>query len=53
VAIDPAMVAAQIDACAQDIGIDAIKIGMLGSPAIAEVVADRIEALKVPVVFDR
>jgi hypothetical protein len=25
---------------------------MLGSPAIAEVVADRIEALKVPVVFD-
>ncbi|GMM61641.1 bifunctional hydroxymethylpyrimidine kinase/phosphomethylpyrimidine kinase [Novosphingobium pituita] len=52
VAIDPAMVASQIDACAQDIGIDAIKIGMLGSPAIAEVVADRIEALKVPVVFD-
>lgn len=51
-AIDPALVAAQIDACASDIGIDAVKIGMLGSPAIAAVVADRLEALGVPVVFD-
>ncbi|WP_062788622.1 bifunctional hydroxymethylpyrimidine kinase/phosphomethylpyrimidine kinase [Novosphingobium capsulatum] len=48
----PAMVAAQIDACASDIGVDAVKIGMLGSPQIAAVVADRLEGLGVPVVFD-
>lgn len=51
-ALSPAMVAAQIDACVSDIGIDAVKIGMLGSPAIAAVVAERLEALAVPVVFD-
>ena len=51
-ALAPAMVAAQIEACVRDIGVDAIKIGMLGSPAIAAVVADRLEALEVPVVFD-
>ena len=48
----PAMVGAQIDACVGDIGVDAIKIGMLGSPQVAEVVAGRLEALAVPVVFD-
>ena len=46
------LVAAQIDACVNDIGVDAVKIGMLGSPEIAAVVADRLEALTVPVVFD-
>ncbi len=51
-AASPAMVAAQIDACVEDIGVDAVKIGMLGSPAIAEVVADRLERLHVPMVFD-
>jgi hydroxymethylpyrimidine/phosphomethylpyrimidine kinase len=51
-AVSPAMVAAQIDACLADIGVDAVKIGMLGSPAIAAVVADRLEVLDVPVVFD-
>ena len=50
--IDPAMVGAQIDACVSDIGVDAVKIGMLGSAAIAHVVADRLEALTAPVVFD-
>lgn len=50
--VDPVMVAAQIDACVNDIGVDAVKIGMLGSPAIAAVVADRVERLAVPVVFD-
>lgn len=48
----PALVAAQIDACIGDIGVDAVKIGMLGSPAIAELVAGRIDGLSVPVVFD-
>jgi len=50
--VDPAMVAAQIDACVNDIGVDAVKIGMLGSPEIAAVVADRLERLTVPIVFD-
>lgn len=50
--LSPAMVAAQIDACVDDIGVDAVKIGMLGSPAIAAVVAERLEGLAVPVVFD-
>jgi len=50
--LSPEMVAAQIDACVSDIGADAIKIGMLGSAAIAHAVADRLERLDVPVVFD-
>ncbi len=52
VATSPAMVGAQIDACAGDIGVDAVKIGMLGSPQVADVVADRLKALAVPIVFD-
>ncbi len=50
--LSPQMVAAQIDACVADIGVEAIKIGMLGSPAIAAVVADRLAALHVPIIFD-
>ena len=46
------LVAAQIDACISDIGVDAIKLGMLGSPAIAVVVAERLAVLSVPIVFD-
>ncbi|MBW8755703.1 MAG: bifunctional hydroxymethylpyrimidine kinase/phosphomethylpyrimidine kinase [Sphingomonadales bacterium] len=51
-ALSPELVGAQIDASTGDIGVDAVKIGMLGSPAIAAVVAERLEALAVPVVFD-
>ena len=51
-ALSPAMVAAQIDACVSDIGVDAVKIGMLGSQDIAAIVADRLEQLGVPVIFD-
>jgi hydroxymethylpyrimidine/phosphomethylpyrimidine kinase len=54
-AVEPlsaALVAAQIDSCTADIGVDAVKIGMLGSADIANVVADRLERLGVPVVFD-
>ena len=36
--VSPAMVAAQIEACVSDIGVDAIKIGMLGSAATAHAV---------------
>lgn len=50
--LSPAMVAAQIDACVNDIGVDAVKIGMLGSADIATIVADRLAVLDVPVVFD-
>jgi len=51
-ALSPGMVAAQIDACLSDIGVDAVKIGMLGSAQIAAVVADRLEHIDAPVVFD-
>ena len=50
--LSPALVVAQIEACVSDIGVDAVKIGMLGSAEVAEVVADRLEALSVPIVFD-
>jgi hydroxymethylpyrimidine/phosphomethylpyrimidine kinase len=46
------MVIAQIDAVVSDIGVDAVKIGMIGSAATARAVADRLEALSVPIIFD-
>ena len=45
-------VMAQIDAVIGDIGVDAVKIGMIGSPFTALHIAARLEALEVPVVFD-
>ena len=50
--LSPALVAAQIDACIGDIGVDAVKIGMLGSAEIAASVAERLSVLTVPIVFD-
>jgi hydroxymethylpyrimidine/phosphomethylpyrimidine kinase len=51
------MVLAQIDAVVSDIGVDAVKIGMIGSGFAAEQVAARLERLKaeqpeLPIVFD-
>lgn len=52
------MVLAQIDAVVSDIGVDAIKIGMIGSAGTANAVADYLENLTsrrrdgVPIVFD-
>lgn len=46
------MVLAQINACISDIGVDAVKIGMIGGAGTAEVVADRLAELPVPIVFD-
>ena len=47
------MVLAQIDAVASDIGVDAIKIGMIGGAFAAEVIADRLKQFDgVPIVFD-
>jgi len=46
------LVAAQIDACLSDIGADAVKIGMLGSPDNAHAVAQSLHDRGIPVVFD-
>lgn len=46
------MVVAQIEACVADIGVDAVKIGMIGSAQTAHAVADRLSAVGVPIVFD-
>ena len=50
--LPPTTVTAQIEACWADIGVDAIKIGMLGSAAVAHAVADALQGLSVPIVFD-
>lgn len=46
------MVIAQIHSVVTDLGIDAVKIGMIGSAATANAVADVLEMLDAPVVFD-
>ncbi|AQR75149.1 bifunctional hydroxymethylpyrimidine kinase/phosphomethylpyrimidine kinase [Sphingomonas sp. LM7] len=47
------MVIAQIDAVVRDIGVDAVKIGMIGSARTALAVAEKLAELpRVPVVFD-
>src|SRR5688500_19999915 len=51
------IILAQIDAVVADIGVDAVKIGMIGSPFAAEQVALRLEELRqaqpeLPIVFD-
>jgi hydroxymethylpyrimidine/phosphomethylpyrimidine kinase len=52
-AVPAAMVIRQIDAVATDIGVDAVKIGMIGSAETAHALADRLERLKgVPIVLD-
>ena len=46
-------VIAQIDAVIDDIGVDAVKIGMIGSPFTAVHIAERLHKLEgIPVVFD-
>jgi len=51
------LILAQIDAVVSDIGVDAVKIGMIGSAFAVEQVAQRLEQLKqeqpaLPIVFD-
>ena len=51
------IVLAQIEAVIGDIGVDAVKIGMIGSAFAAEQVASRLERLRaeqpdLPIVFD-
>ncbi|WP_294237885.1 bifunctional hydroxymethylpyrimidine kinase/phosphomethylpyrimidine kinase [uncultured Sphingomonas sp.] len=50
--VPTAMVMAQIDSVLADIGADAVKIGMIGSAETAHALADRLETLNLPVVFD-
>lgn len=51
-AIPADMVIQQMESVISDIGIDAIKIGMIGSAEIAEAVADYLKPVAVPIVFD-
>lgn len=47
------MVLAQMESCISDIGVDAVKIGMIGSAQTAMAVAERLAGLDgVPIVFD-
>jgi len=51
--IPPDMLRAQIDAVAQDIGVDAVKVGMLATPEVVRVVAQAIRTHRLPhVVLD-
>jgi hydroxymethylpyrimidine/phosphomethylpyrimidine kinase len=50
--ISPEMVLAQISAIRDDIRIDAVKIGMLGSSDLAQAVAQALKGLAVPIVLD-
>jgi hydroxymethylpyrimidine/phosphomethylpyrimidine kinase len=51
-AVPTDMVIAQINSVVTDIGVDAVKIGMIGSAATAHAVADVLEHLPVSIVFD-
>jgi len=51
--VPPEVVAAQIDAVFSDLGVDAVKIGMLADAAVATVVAERLAAWAgPPIVLD-
>ena len=51
--VPPEFVRQQIDAVVEDIGVDAVKIGMLATPEVVHAVADAIEAHRLPhVVLD-
>ncbi len=51
-AIPAAIVAAQMRSVIDDIGIDAVKIGMIGSAATVVAVAEVLAGLKVPIILD-
>ncbi len=46
------VIAAQIDAVLSDIRVDAIKIGMLGSPSLIRTVAEALQGFDGPIVLD-
>ena len=51
-AIPPEIVVAQMRACIDDIGVDAVKIGMIGGAETVRAVADALADLKVPIILD-
>ena len=52
-AVPTDMVLRQMESVISDIGVDAVKIGMIGSAETAEAVADRLaELVGVPIIFD-
>jgi hydroxymethylpyrimidine/phosphomethylpyrimidine kinase len=56
-AISPGMILAQVRAVARDIGVDAVKVGMLGSTATIDAVAEALAELRagaptLPIVVD-
>jgi hydroxymethylpyrimidine/phosphomethylpyrimidine kinase len=52
--VSPAMIVAQVRAVVEDLGVDAVKVGMLGSVATAEAVGEALGLLEpaTPVVVD-
>ncbi len=46
------IVVAQMRSVIDDLGVDAVKIGMIGSAATAHALADVLDTLAVPIVFD-
>jgi hydroxymethylpyrimidine/phosphomethylpyrimidine kinase len=50
--IETEMVIKQIDAVVDDIGVDAVKIGMIGAAETAAALADRLSDIGAPIVFD-
>ncbi len=50
--LPPHFVLDQVASCLSDIGADAIKIGMLGSPETARLLAERLDTFAGPIVFD-
>ena len=50
--LPPEAVQDQLDSVGEDIAVDAVKVGMLGSPAVMEVVAVWLEQCAAPAVLD-
>ena len=50
--LPPEAVRAQLESVLGDIGVDAVKTGMLASPVLVEVVADALAAVEAPLVVD-
>tara|TARA_R110000787_G_scaffold20580_11_gene61148 strand:+ start:16449 stop:17201 length:753 start_codon:yes stop_codon:yes gene_type:complete len=46
------MVLAQMESCISDIGVDAVKIGMIGSAQTARAIADYLVHISAPIVLD-
>jgi len=50
--VAPEVVAAQLDAVRSDFPVAAVKVGMLATPALVRVVADKLKGLDAPLVLD-